>query len=53
MADNKILLFDKITKLPITEVLTNLQYRKDKDYADKAQRELDQKLAKLKQNANN
>ena len=51
LAGGAILDYDKITGLPITAVLTNLQYRKDKEYAEDAQRKLDKFIAKNK-NAN-
>jgi len=51
LAGDEILRFDDITKLAITEALTFLQYRRDKDYAETAQRKLDRKLAKLNKNA--
>ncbi len=51
VADNQILVFDKITSLPVTQVLTFLQYRRDKDYAENAQRKLDRFIAKNRKNA--
>ena len=50
VANNNVLLFDKITKLPLTEVFTFVQFQKDKEIAEAAQRKLDRKLAKLKKN---
>jgi hypothetical protein len=52
LADNKVSGFDAITTLPVTEIFTFLQYRKNKDYAETAQRRLDQFIAKHSKNAN-
>lgn len=51
MADTQILSFDSITTLSVTEVFTFLQYRKDKDRAEVAQKKLDKFIAKTRKNA--
>lgn len=51
LADNQILRFDSITALPLTKVLTFMQYKKDKEQAEKAQRNLDRYIAKNSKNA--
>ncbi len=51
MANNEIQRFDYVTTLPLTEVFTFIQFKRDKDYAETAQRKLDRKLAKINKNA--
>lgn len=52
IARGSLLNFDAVTSLPATQVLTFLQYEKDKDAADEAQHKLDKLIAKNKGNAN-
>jgi hypothetical protein len=48
LAENKISDFDKITSLAVTEVFTFLQYRRDREYAEEAQRKLDRLTTKTR-----
>lgn len=48
LAGDDIQDLDRITALPVTKVFTYLLYRRDKEYAEEAQRKLDRSLSKNK-----
>lgn len=48
LAGDDIQNLDRITALPVTKVFTYLLYRRDKEYAEEAQRKLDRSLSKNK-----
>lgn len=52
LAEGRILDFDRVATLPVEEAFTFLQFRRDQDFAEKAQRKLDRFMAKNRRNEN-
>lgn len=46
LANNEVLNFERVTSMAVAEAFNFLRYRRDQNNAEKAQRELDLKIAK-------